>query len=289
MTLARAAGAVVHRKNKKGVEFLVVHRPRYDDWSLPKGHLDSGETYESAAAREVEEETGFRGELGTPIGAVGYSTRRKQKVVRYWLLEYEKGKFKPNGEVDAIRWLPPRKARRLVSYTRDANVIGQGSRILTDRKTSVVHLVRHANAGQRSAWKKADHKRPLSKKGERQATTITHRLLKVPITSAHTSYYRRCVQTLAPLADRLDVPLQEEPALAEGEPPERLLEMLRSLRSESVVLCSHGDVISGTIGKLAAEGVDFDSKPEWKKASVWTLDLRKGRIIGGSYTHPPSK
>ena len=104
--IARAAGAVVHRTANRTTEVLLIHRPRYDDWSLPKGHLDNGETYEAAAAREVEEETGFTGELGDGLGAVGYRTKSKQKVVRYWLLAMTGGEFQPNKEADEIMWVP---------------------------------------------------------------------------------------------------------------------------------------------------------------------------------------
>jgi 8-oxo-dGTP diphosphatase len=277
----------VHRQGKAGVEFLLVHRPRYDDWSLPKGHLDNGESYEAAAAREVEEESGYRGTLGRAIGTIGYRTRNKQKVVRYWLLEAEKGKFKPNKEADDIRWLAPRKARHLVSYTRDANIMLQAERLISDPKTSVVHFVRHANAGERGQWSKADHKRPLSKKGLRQAETVTARLLKQPITSILSSRYVRCDETVRPLAEKLDTELGHEPALAEGEPPEATIALMKSLRGEAVVLCSHRDVISGVIGQLAAEGVDFTGKLKCAKASTWTLDLRRGMVIGGTYAPPP--
>ncbi len=279
---------MVHREGTGGVEFLLVHRPRYDDWSLPKGHLDNGESYEAAAAREVEEESGYRGSLGREIGTVGYTTRRKQKVVRYWLLEANKGEFKPNKEADAIRWLGPKKARRLVSYTRDANIMAHAERLILDPETSVVHLLRHANAGQRRAWSGADHNRPLSKKGHRQAETVTARLLKQPITSIRSSRYLRCDETVRPLAQKLDLEIDHESALAEGEVPEDTIALMKSLRSEAVVLCSHRDVISGVISQLAAEGVEFDGKARWPQASTWTLDLRTGRVTGGAYVPPPS-
>lgn len=285
--LARTAGAVVHRRGSKGVEFLLVHRPRYDDWSLPKGHLDDGETYEEAAVREVEEESGFTGSLGPQVGTVGYRTRLKQKVVRYWLLGVDGGKFKPNKEADAIRWLSPRKARRLTSYTRDANLMAHAERIIANPKAAVLHLVRHADAGQRSAWDQADWKRPLSRKGIRQSEMITARLLKQPITTVHSSRYVRCDETVRALADKLDLELSHHKALAEGADPDKTIALIKRLRGEAAVMCSHGDVISGLISRLADEGVDVGPEPAWRKASTWTLDLVKGRAVAGTYVPPP--
>ena len=86
-------------------EVLLVHRPRYDDWTLPKGKLDPGETFEQAALREVEEETGVRCRLGRELPDVHYDNKDRPKLVRYWLMEVEGRGFEPNDEVDEVRWL----------------------------------------------------------------------------------------------------------------------------------------------------------------------------------------
>ena len=118
--LVRAAGGVVTRPGGVGVELLVVHRPRYDDWSLPKGKLDPGETWEEAALREVHEETGYRCHLGEEVGQVSYRDRKdRPKLVRYWAMRVEGGGFEPNDEVDELRWLAPDEARALLSYPHD--------------------------------------------------------------------------------------------------------------------------------------------------------------------------
>jgi 8-oxo-dGTP pyrophosphatase MutT (NUDIX family) len=112
----RAAGGVVLRDGL----VAVVHRPRYDDWSLPKGKLDQGESFEDAALREVEEETGLRCTLVRELPAVEYVVRGRAKVVRYWAMEVvEETSFVPNDEVDEVRWLEPRDALALLSYDRD--------------------------------------------------------------------------------------------------------------------------------------------------------------------------
>jgi 8-oxo-dGTP pyrophosphatase MutT (NUDIX family) len=112
----QAAGGVVLRDGR----VAVVHRPRYDDWSLPKGKLDAGESFEDAALREVEEETGLRCRLVRELPAVEYEVRGRPKLVRYWAMEVaEETSFVPNDEVDEVRWLEPRDALGLLSYDRD--------------------------------------------------------------------------------------------------------------------------------------------------------------------------
>ena len=114
-----AAGGVVTRDGL----FAVVHRPKYDDWTLPKGKLDAGETFEQAALREVEEETGLRCTLLRELPSTEYSVRDRPKVVRYWLMDVvEDPGFAPNDEVDELRWLSPEDALSLLTYDRDRQV-----------------------------------------------------------------------------------------------------------------------------------------------------------------------
>jgi 8-oxo-dGTP diphosphatase len=111
-----AAGGVIRRDGR----VAVVHRPKYDDWTLPKGKLDSGEGFEEAALREVREETGFDCELGEELASISYHDRRgRLKLVRYWAMTPVGGEFEANREVDELRWLEPREARELLSYPRD--------------------------------------------------------------------------------------------------------------------------------------------------------------------------
>ena len=116
----RAAGGVVARDGL----IALVHRPRYDDWTLPKGKLDAGESFEEAALREIEEETGIRARLVRELPETHYEVRGRPKVVRYWLMEVESDPgFVPNDEVDELRWLEPAQASALLSYGRDRDVL----------------------------------------------------------------------------------------------------------------------------------------------------------------------
>ena len=123
----RAAGGVVWRPAGDTIVIAVIHRPRYDDWSLPKGKLDPGESWEDGALREVEEEIGIRARLGAELTAVGYDDRKgRAKVVRYWLMEPEDdGAFTPNDEVDELRWLAPDEAVGVLSYPHDVDLVNE--------------------------------------------------------------------------------------------------------------------------------------------------------------------
>ena len=122
-----AAGGVVVRDEDDGPEVLVVHRPRYDDWTLPKGKLEAGESHEEATRREVEEETGWRCELGAELPSVRYTDRKgRDKRVRYWCMTpVEQGKWEPNEEIDDTCWIPAPRAATLLTYDADRRLVAE--------------------------------------------------------------------------------------------------------------------------------------------------------------------
>lgn len=121
-----AAGGVIVRRDENGAaEVLIVHRPRYDDWSVPKGKLDPGETHEDGALREIREETGLICRLGEEVAQAHYTDNKgRSKRVRYYLMEPVEGEFEANDEVDEVRWLDTQSAAAAVSYARDAEILG---------------------------------------------------------------------------------------------------------------------------------------------------------------------
>lgn len=284
-----AAGCVVARRNKKGkARYLIVHRPHYGDWTLPKGKLDKGESFLDAALREVKEETGIVGKGARFIGSIGYVTQAgNTKVVRWWLTTVKRGSFTPNSEVDEVKWVSFRKGLERLTFRNDRRVLDRAHDMYNERSAGTIYLVRHASAGTRSDTDVDDWKRPLDRKGKKQTKAIRHMLIAHPISRIGSSNYTRCIATMSPLAKRLGVPVETEAALVEGTHPHRVVSLIADLQSESAILCSHGDVISDLVGHLFAEGVPMDGPRAWAKGSIWQLRTVNGRITSGRYIAQP--
>lgn len=283
-----AAGCIVTKESKKGKPlYLLVHRPRYDDWSLPKGKLDKRESFLEAAIRETTEETGIKGDNPRFVGTVAYITKAgNPKVVRWWLVDVGGGSFTANSEVDKVKWLTYRKARNKLAYRNDRAVLDRAHDVVKNRSAGTVFLVRHALAGTRNVTDPEDWRRPLDKEGKKQRTVIEDELMAHPVTRIGSSNFTRCIETVEPFAKRLGIPIEPEAALIEGSHPERLVYLVDELRKEAAVLCSHGDVITNFIGHLVAEGVPLDGPPEPEKGSIWHLRTIKGRVVSGTYIAP---
>lgn len=280
-----AAGGVVRRTGAD--EYLVVHRPRYDDWTLPKGKVEAGELLVEAALREVAEETGVAAVVDRAIGTVSYDAGRVRKVVRWWTMAGD-GEFTPNGEVDERRWLPHAAARELLSYEADRNVLDRAHALETRPGSGRVFLVRHATAGSRDHWRADDRARPLDPGGLRQALSLRASLSSHPITGVWSSPYVRCVETVAPLAKLLGLRVSTTAMLAEPVDLEAAIGWVCSRGEGSWLLCSHGNVVAAIVGRLAAEGVPIDGELRWEKGSTWVIDLDADGPTGAAYLPPPS-
>jgi 8-oxo-dGTP pyrophosphatase MutT (NUDIX family)/phosphohistidine phosphatase SixA len=270
-----AAGAVLWRRTDAGgVEIAVVHRPRYDDWSLPKGKVDRGETLPFTAVREVAEETGFTARLGAGLGEVHYAVLEGPKTVRYWTAEARGGAFTPNDECDDLRWCTTDEAAALLSYRRDLDVLARFRR--TGVPDAVILLVRHAKAGSRSQWDGDDDERPLSSTGHDQARHVARLLALFDPDRISSAPLLRCRDTVAPLADALGLPVTDEPLLSEQgywDDPEAGLARVREIAATPGVsaVCSQGGVIPDVVGRLTGRA-DVAAK----KASTWVLGLTGG-------------
>jgi 8-oxo-(d)GTP phosphatase len=270
----KAAGAVLWRDADGDVEVAVVHRRRYDDWSLPKGKLDHGETIPACAVREVEEETGFSCVLGRHLRQVSYSVKGVPKTVDYYAAQAVSGSFVPNEEVGLLRWLPVHEASSLLTYEPDRDVLAEFARLPAD--LSIVLLVRHAKAGKRSEWKGDDDLRPLSDAGWRQAAALRTLLpLWAPV-RVHTAPRVRCVDTVRAVATDLSVEMVEEPHLSEEgywpDPDAGLVRLLEVATQEGrAVISSQGGVIPSVVRSLVElGGLRLDEIP-CKKGSTWVL------------------
>lgn len=211
-----AAGAVLWRPNgdPAAPEVAIVHRPRYDDWSLPKGKVDPGETEPVTAVREVAEETGYTAHLGRRLAAVSYPVEEGIKKVRYWAARRTGGEFSPNPEVDDLKWLPVTEAMKQLEYPHDRKVLRHFMKLPVDTKT--VLIVRHGTAGRKSRYKGDDRKRPLDKRGRAQAESLVGVLLAFGADTLYAADRVRCEQTLEPLAEELATVIRKEPSLTES-------------------------------------------------------------------------
>lgn len=199
-----AAGAVVTRKGAKGREVLLVHRPKYDDWSFPKGKLDPGEHVTQTACREVLEETGVEIRLGQPLQAQLYSVGGgRAKTVHYWVGQVvgddDVSQYQPNNEIDEVIWTPIKQAGKRLSYLHDVHLLEQFSQVR--RGTRAFVILRHARAMKRSTYKKGDDaKRPLTQAGRVQASKLSGILHAYGISEILSSPSTRCIKTVAPYA-----------------------------------------------------------------------------------------
>lgn len=154
---------------------------------------------------------------------------------------------------------------------------------------SVVHVVRHAKAKNRAEWTEPDELRPLTKRGRRQAAGLAERLRDERPARLVSSPYLRCVQTLDELARRLDLPIETTELLAEGANGATALDLVLSLsRSESVVCCTHGDVLFDLVHEVSAAGVTLDGPRDAPVASTWALDVVDGHVVGGRFVERPA-
>lgn len=290
-----AAGAVLWRispDDHNEIDVAIVHRPKYDDWSFPKGKVDPGETSVDAAVREVAEETGFDSRLGRYLSTVTYPIpgHRKMKKVDYWAAKAEDGKFEPNDEVDELRWVAPKEAVHQLSYPMDHKILRRFLKQPVDTET--VLLVRHAKAGRRSRYKGDDALRPLDSMGEAQAAALVSQLSAFGADSVHAANRRRCVQTVQPLADSLSVQITLEPLLSEEgywDAPQEARQRALDIAGLGGVqtICSQGKVIPDLLQWWAdRDGVTLPPNRN-RKGSVWVLSLRDGKLLAADHLASP--
>jgi len=181
----------------RGAEVLLVHRPKYDDWSLPKGKRESGEHVLLTAVREVFEETSVRPVLGPRLRTAEYLVRGRPKQVDYWAANASDDHAAPSHEIDAVSWLPLRQAADRLSYPHDADVIAS----LRPRATVPLILVRHVSAGHRDTWAGQDPLRPLDAEGVMDALLLADLLACfAPRARVISSPALRCTESVRPYA-----------------------------------------------------------------------------------------
>lgn len=256
----RAAGCVIWRPGTSEPEVVVIHRPRRGDpdWSLPKGKLDRGEAPVAAAVRETWEETGLRVRLGPSLERQIYRLDNGDiKAVDYWLAramgDDSLSSFVPNGEVDDVRWLSLKDARKRLTFPHDEEML-RASRTLMG--TAPLIVVRHTRARSRARWKAPDVARTLTREGQQQADRLVPWLEAFGIRRIVSSNAVRCIATVQPLADRTGAKLVVEPRLSEElatKPEVRKLMTKLLASSRRVVVCSHRPVLPWIFEALRIE------------------------------------
>ena len=271
----RAAGVVVFRPGK---QVLLVHRPRYDDWSFPKGKLDRGEHPTSAAVREVAEETGVHVRLGPPLNSQRYLTSGRMKTVDYWVGravgDDDVSSYQPNHEIDAVEWVPYDEALERLTYPHDRDTLREAKKLR--RKTHAVVVLRHGAARSRRAWHGDDRIRPLLQSGRLQAEHLVAVLAAYDVTRVISSSSARCVQTVWPYADTTGWKLEEEDGLSEEDATaESVLGVVDQVVAgvEGAVVCTHRPVVPTVLDALGLP----DEKLE--PGEMLVVHLRKDRVV----------
>ena len=278
----RAAGGVVWRVHDGAVQVALVHRPRYDDWSLPKGKVERGESEMAAAVREVAEELGARVSVSRRLPTIRYRTGGESKTVAYWTMRYLSGDFEPNDEVDAVSWLAPQDVRDHLTYADEHSVMADFCS--TPLPESLVVLVRHAKAGKRSDWDGDDRLRPLDRSGRAQAARVDSFLEHFAPDRIVSARPVRCSQTVTPLAERLGLTIEPDAMFdddmfeANPEISEASLRALAVPRHVTVV-ASQGTTIPGLLDRLAPHLRSTDTR----KGAVWVLAFADGALLSADY------
>jgi 8-oxo-dGTP diphosphatase len=288
--VAAAGGAVWRRADDGALEVVVVHRPRYDDWSLPKGKLDAGEHGLTGAVREIAEETGLDVVVGRRSVRTRYPVPEGVKRVDYWVMQALGGSFEPNHEVDELRWLPVEAAAALCSHEHDRLVLADLARTDVPLMPTLV-LVRHGRAGDRASWDGPDDLRPLDGRGRRQAERLARVLPAFGPTAVFSARRTRCEQTVAPLAESLGLPVEPLPEVGEEEfaaDPEAGASAVERLlaptgRPGVTVVCSQGGAIPSALQLLGVKAESRRDQPPSAKGSCWVLGGRPGALSADYY------
>ena len=235
---------------------LLVHRPKYDDWSFPKGKQDPGEHVLTTATREVWEETGLRIHLGRPLQPQFYVvSANRSKVVNYWVARLdravEEAAFVPTSEVDEIRWMPVSAAADRLSYLDDVELLDQFRS--QPKRTAALVIARHGTAQRRAAWSAPDVERPLSRQGRTEAAALVPLFGAYGVSEVHSSPSARCTQTVAPYAREIGADIVEHPEISEEHADRSAITMLLKgllLSGRSSVLCSHRPILPDLFDSL---------------------------------------
>ena len=287
--MIRAAGAPLWRDNSDlSIEVALIHRPRYQDWSLPKGKLEIGETALQCAYREVLEETGIRASFTRHLGAVEYEESGQQKRVKYWAAycALDQSDFIANEEVDQMKWLPATQALEQATHDSDKSIIE--TFMNQEQHTDTLIILRHTKSLERGDWDEEDSHRTLDETGFDQAQLLIKHLAPFAIDELYTSDYTRCVQTVTPLAHARGLSITAVPSLNEESfelDPEKAISFANALKQDekNILICSHNPVIPSMLRGILNTKLKNKDLIKLEPGDAWIVHRVRGEIVGLDY------
>lgn len=289
-----AAGAVLWRHGADGKPLIaLVHRPKYDDWSLPKGKLEDGESHIGCAYREVLEETGVTAIFGPELGEAIYEVDGITKVVRYWAAQASSAPYgRPNpAEVDSVQWLPIPEARKKLTLADDRSILDVFVEFGPD--TTPLILLRHATALKRSEWRGDEDDRPLDNIGQRQAKRLLPSYVPFQIAEIHSSDAMRCLETVEPMARALQVNIIISEDLSEyrhATDADAAFEYVQDVIEigNPAILCSHNPILPLLLRKLIGKKTFKELNAKLNPGEAWVLHHREGEIVAIDWMSAPT-
>ena len=289
----RAAGTVLWEPTEIGVQVALVHRPKYDDWSFPKGKLDPGEHPLMAAVREVAEETALRITLGRRLPPVRYAHGGLPKRVDYWVATTAStlSAFAPGTEIDEVAWLAPKAAATRLSYEQDVQTLAEFK--AGPKQTVPLIVIRHASAGSKAQWQKSDASRPLDGRGASEALALAD-LLRCFGAAARvvSAPAERCVATVRPYAESIGAVVEIEAAFGVGlngsaNPDPAVAAARLAADSRPVVICGHRENLPALLdAAYAALDAQVSLGKPLRKAEFAVLHRAEGKLAALERYHP---
>lgn len=287
--MIRAAGALLWRETaERTIEIALIHRPRYGDWTLPKGKIEEGETALQCAYRELVEETGIKANFTQQLGSVDYEENGQAKRVIFWAAHcaLDASNFIANEEVDQLRWLTIEEALEEATYPTDLEIILKFKD--QPKRSDTLIILRHTKALERGDWDEPDSQRTLDEVGFDQAQLLIKHLEPFAIDEVYTSDFTRCVQTVTPIAHARGLSITAVPSLNEEtfhEDPARAVSFANALKQDekNILICSHNPVIPTMLRGILNTKLKNKDLIKLEPGDAWIVHRVNGEIVGLDY------
>jgi 8-oxo-dGTP diphosphatase len=287
--MIRAAGALLWRETaERTIEIALIHRPRYGDWTLPKGKIEEGETALQCAYRELVEETGIKADFTQQLGSVDYEENGQAKRVIFWAAHcaLDASNFIANEEVDQLRWLTIEEALEEATYPTDLEIILKFKD--QPKRSDTLIILRHTKALERGDWDEPDSQRTLDEVGFDQAQLLIKHLEPFAIDEVYTSDFTRCVQTVTPIAHARGLSITAVPSLNEEtfhEDPARAVSFANALKQDekNILICSHNPVIPTMLRGILNTKLKNKDLIKLEPGDAWIVHRVNGEIVGLDY------